>query len=148
MATAKIVPIGPGELALVAELYNQVFSPSQDAEFFERRFQGRHNVTTMVAMMDDRHVGFIIGFELMPSTFFCWMCGVILDFRRAGISTQLIQAQQAFAEEHGYPIIRFECNNQHRPMLHVAITEGYDLVGIRWDTNSSNNVVIFEKDLR
>ncbi len=148
MATAKIVPVGPGELALVAELYNQVFSPPEDAEFFERRFQGRYNVTSMVAMLDDRHVGFIIGFELMPSTFFCWMCGVIPDFRRSGISTQLIQAQQAFAVERNYSIIRFECNNQHRPMLHVAITEGYDLVGIRWDTNSSNNVVIFEKDLR
>jgi len=148
MATAKIVPVGPGELALLAELYNQVFSPSQDAEFFERRFRGRHNVTTMLAMLEERHVGFIIGFELMPTTFFCWMCGVIPDFRRAGISTQLIQAQQAYAQEHNYSIIRFECNNQHRPMLHVAISEGYDLVGIRWDTNSGNNVVIFEKDLR
>jgi len=148
MATAKIVPIGPGELSLVAELYNQVFSPAQDAEFFERRFQGRHKVTTMVAMIEDRHVGFIIGFELMPSTYFCWMCGVIPDFRRAGISTQLIQAQQAFAQEGNYSVIRFECNNQHRPMLHVAISEGYDLVGIRWDINSSNNVVIFERDLR
>ena len=44
--------------------------------------------------------------------------------------------------------MRFECNNQHRPMLHVAISEDYDLVGIRWDTTSGNNVVIFEKDLR
>jgi GNAT superfamily N-acetyltransferase len=148
MATAKIVPVGPGELALVAELYNQVFSPPENAEFFARRFQGRHNVTTMLAMLEERHVGFIIGFELMPSTFFCWMCGVIPEFRRMGISTQLIQAQQAFALENKYSIIRFECNNQHRPMLHVAITEGYDLVGIRWDTNCSNNVVIFEKDLR
>lgn len=148
MATAKIVPVGPGELALVAELYNQVFSPPETAEFFARRFQGRHNVTTMLAMLEERHVGFIIGFELMPSTFFCWICGVLPDLRRVGISTQLIQAQQAFAIENKYSIIRFECNNQHRPMLHVAITEGYDLVGIRWDTNCSNNVVIFEKDLR
>ena len=148
MANAKIVPVGPGELELITELYNEVFSPRTDVEFFRRRFRGRHNVTMMVAMVDDRHVGFIIGFELMPSTYFSWFCGVHPEFRRLGIATQLIQAQQAYAQEHGYGIMRFECNNQHRPMLHVAISEGYDLVGIRWDTNSGNNVVIFEKDMR
>lgn len=44
--------------------------------------------------------------------------------------------------------IRFEHQNQHRAMLHVAIHESYDLVDIRWDTAPANNVVIFEKDLR
>ena len=148
MANAKIVPVGPGELSLVTELYNEVFTPRTDMEFFRRRFRGRHNVTMMVALIDDRHVGFIIGFELMPSTYFSWLCGVLPEFRRLGIATQLIQAQQAYAQEHEYQIVRFECSNQHRPMLHVAIREGYDLVGIRWDTASANNVVIFEKDLR
>ena len=52
------------------------------------------------------------------------------------------------AEDHHYELIRFECRNQHRAMLHTAITQGYDLVGIRWDTHSAANVVIFEKDLR
>lgn len=44
--------------------------------------------------------------------------------------------------------IRFEHQNQHRAMLHVAIREGYDLIDIRWDTATANNVAIFEKDLR
>jgi GNAT superfamily N-acetyltransferase len=147
MATAKIIPVGPNEVDLVAELYNQVISPRVDSNFFRRRFLGRHNVCMMVAMIDNQHVGFIIGFELTPTTYFCWVCGVLPDYRRHGIATQLIQAQGAWAVEHDYALIRFECNNQHRPMLHVAITEGYDLVGIRWDTASADNVVIFEKEL-
>ncbi|MBI1826624.1 MAG: GNAT family N-acetyltransferase [Planctomycetes bacterium] len=147
MATAKVIPVGPSELALISELYNEVFSPKESVEYFQRRFRGRYNVAMMVAMVDDRPVGFIIGFELMPTTFFSWICGVLPDFRRQGISTQLIQAQHAWAGDHGYQLMRFECNNQHRPMLHVAITEGYDLVGIRYDSSSADNVVIFEKEL-
>jgi GNAT superfamily N-acetyltransferase len=81
-------------------------------------------------------------------TYFNWLCGVIPDYRRQGIATQLLQGQHAWAHDHGYEIIRFECQNQHRPMLHAAITEGYDLVGIRWDTHAAQNMVIFEKDLR
>lgn len=148
MANAKIVVVGPGEVGLICDLNNHVFNPPQTEAYFRRRFQGRHNVSMMVALMDERPCGFIVGFELMPSTFFCWLCGVLPDARRMGIATQLMQAQQAWAADHDYLMIRFECQNQHRPMLHVAITEGYDLVGIRWDTASASNVVIFEKELR
>jgi len=148
MATAKIIPVGAGEIDTIAEIYNELFSPARDREFFKKRFRGRHNVSMLVAMLDDRHVGFTIGFELMPSTFFSWLCGVLPDFRRLGIATQLIKGQQAWAIDHNYSIIRFECQNQHRPMLHVAISEGYDLVGMRWDTATGNNVAIFERDLR
>ncbi len=148
MADARIIAVGPGEIGMITELYNRVFSPRKDEEFFRRRFQGRHNVSMLVALLDDIPVGFIIGFELMPSTYFCWLAGVAPDSRRMGIATQLMQAQQALAMEHNYNLLRFECQNQHRPMLHVAITEGYDLVGIRWDTTTAANVVIFEKELR
>jgi hypothetical protein len=47
--------------------------------------------------------------------------------------------------EHEYSSIRFECQNQHRPMLHLAIALGYDVVGIRWDPDRTSNLVIFEK---
>jgi GNAT superfamily N-acetyltransferase len=147
MADARIIAVGPGEIGMITDLYNHVFTPRKDEEFFRRRFMGRHNVSMLVAVLEDRPVGFIIGFELMPSTYFSWLCGVVPDFRRMGIATQLMHAQQALASEHNYTLLRFECQNQHRPMLHAAITEGYDLVGIRWDTSTASNVVIFEKEL-
>jgi len=147
MATAKIIPVGQDELELLADLYNDVFSPARDAEFFRRRFKGRHNVSILLAMIEDRHVGFVVGFELMPTTYFVWLCGVHPEFRRAGIATQLMQGEQAWAQDNDYQIVRFECQNQHRPMMHTAITEGYDLIGIRWDTITGNNVVIFEKEV-
>jgi len=148
MTNTRIVIVGPNELDLITELYNQIMSPPQTAEYFRRRFRGRYNICMMVAMVEERHVGFIIGFELMPSTYFSWVCGILPEFRRLSIATQLMQAQKAWAQDHDYSILRFECQNQHRPMLHVAISEGFDLVGIRWDTATADNVVIFERDLR
>ncbi|MHC5110401.1 MAG: GNAT family N-acetyltransferase [Planctomycetota bacterium] len=147
MANAKIELISPADVDVVVSIYNEVFSPAQDASFFARRFEARRNISIMIAVVEEHPVGFIIGFELMPTTYFCWLCGVMPEFRRDGIATQLMHAVQAFALDNGYCVIRFECQNQHRPMLHTAITEGYDLVGIRHDTGSGNNVVIFEKEL-
>ena len=147
MATAKIDVVGPEEVPLIANLYNQIFRPSRDVEFFRRRFLGRYNILTMVASLDDRQVGFYIGFELKPSVYFSWLYGVLPDFRRTGIAAQLMDAVQAWVAQHGYESIRFECHNQHRPMLHLAISQEYDVVGLRWDSDRGQNLVIFEKTL-
>lgn len=145
MANAKIEMLGVNDLDTVAQLYNQVFKPAHDAAFFARRFLGRHNPLIMVAVIDGRPVGFALGFELKPTVFFAWLYGVLPDFRRAGVASQMVEAMQEWARHHEYDSIRMECHNQHRPMLHLMISQGYDIVGIRWDPDHGENLVIFEK---
>ena len=147
MATAKIEVVGAGELPLIAEMYRQVYQPAQDTSYFQRRFEGRHQPLILVASIEDRPVGFFIGFELKPNTFFGWLCGVLPEFRRQGIASQLLEALQAWAATAHYEIVRFECHNRTRPMLHMAIAHGYDIVGVRWDSERASNLVIFEKVL-
>ncbi len=147
MANAKIIAVGLGELEVIADMYSQIYSPPQHEEFFRRRFEGREGQCLLIAMLDDRPVGFAFGYELKPTTFYCWLCGVIPDAQRMGVATQLMQALEAFAADHDFTAMRFECQNQHRAMLHLAITEGYDLIGIRWDPSSAANMAIFEKEM-
>ena len=101
----------------------------------------------MVARLDDRPVGFFLGFELKPGVMFEWFYGVVPEFRRQGIASQLMDAVHDWARLQEYDAIRFECHNQHRPMLHLSIALGYDIVGIRWDPDRGDNLVIFEKVL-
>lgn len=145
MADAIIDVVELDELPTIVELYNQIFRPARTAESFHRRYLGRHNVLQMVARVNDRPIGFFLGFELKPDTFFAWFYGVLPDFRRSGIGSQLMEAAQSWAAQNGYESIRLECHNQHRPMLHLAIALGYDIVGIRWDGNRGANLVICEK---
>jgi GNAT superfamily N-acetyltransferase len=85
----------------------------------------------LVASRQSEPMGFYIGFELKPTVYFSWFYGVLPNFRRAGIASQLMDAVHAWAAEQGYESIRFECHNQHRPMLHLAIARVYDIVGRR-----------------
>lgn len=147
MANAEIIPVGLGEVDLIVDLYNQVFTPPRDAASLHRRIDGRRNVLLLIAQVEQRPVGFLTALELKPDTHFGWLCGVLPDFRRAGVASQLLQAHEAWAREQGYEILRFECYNRHRPMLQTAINHGYNIVGIRWDTQHHDNLVIFEKDL-
>lgn len=147
MAEAKIDVLGLTDLELVASLYNQVFTPARDAAFFKRRYLGRYNPLILVATVDGNPAGFSLGFELKPDVFFSWFYGVLKDFRRAGIASQLMAAQHSWALEHGYESVRLECQNGHRAMLHMCIEHRYDVMGVRWDPDRGANLVIFEKTL-
>lgn len=147
MADAVIEIVGPEDLPVIAKMYNQIFRPPRDVEAFRRRFSGRYNGLQMIARIKDTPVGFFLGFELKPTVYFCWFYGVLPDFRRQGIASQIMEAVHDWARQNDYESIRFECHNQHRPMLHLAIAKEYDIVGMRWDPDRGDNLVIFEKSL-
>jgi GNAT superfamily N-acetyltransferase len=147
MADAVIDIVGPEELPAIVKLYNQIFRPGRDLESFQRRYVGRHNVLQLMAQINGRSVGFSLGFELKPGVFFSWFYGVLPEFRRQGIASQLMEAVHGWAKLNDYESIRFECHNQHRPMLHMGIALEYDIVGIRWDPDRGDNLVLFQKSL-
>ncbi|MCP4245684.1 MAG: GNAT family N-acetyltransferase [bacterium] len=92
-------------------------------------------------------MGFACGYELRPTTYYSWLYGVLPDARRLGVATQLLVAETAWARDRGYEMARFECYNQHKPMLLLAIRAGYEIVGLRHDSHTANNLVILEKHL-
>lgn len=148
MEHRKIEVLGLGDLPLIADLYNQVYKPGRKLHFFKRRFLGRYNPVIMTAVVGSDPVGFFLGFELKPTVFYEWLYGVLPEYRRAGVATQLMEASNAWAKQHDYLSSRLECHNQHRAMLHTAIKNGYDILGIRWDPDRHANLVIFEKELQ
>jgi len=139
--------LSPEEMPVIVELFNRVFRPHRDVESFERRFRSRLNVLRMVARIKDEAVGFFLGFELKPTVYFTWFYGVVPEYRRLGVGSRLMEAVHEWVEQNGYEAIRFECYNQHRAMLHLAISREYDIVGIRWDASRGENLIIFEKAL-
>ncbi|CAN5371320.1 hypothetical protein BH11PLA2_BH11PLA2_33450 [soil metagenome] len=147
MADAVIEEAPLDQLPAIVEMFNQIFRPTRTLESFKRRYLGRYNILQLIAKVDGVPVGFFAGFELKPDTFFAWFYGVLPDGRRMGLGSQLMEAAEKWAREHNYERIRLECFNNHRPMLHLAIDLGYDIVGLRWDPPRSMNLVVFEKKL-
>ena len=147
VAQADIIIADEKLLPQAVELYNSIFRPKREVDYFKRRFLGRYNVLTLIARMDDRPVGLWVGFELKPGMFYHWMGAVKPDVRRNGIARQLHEAQQAWAKDHGYEYVRCECMNHQREFVHFAVAIGYDIVGVRWDSTHADNLVVFEKNL-
>ncbi len=147
MAQADIIIVDEKLLSQTVDVYNAVFRPKREIDYFKRRFLGRHNPLTLQARLGDKPVGVWIGFELKPGMFYHWMGAVVADARRQGVGRQLHDAQQAWAKDHGYEYLRCECMNHQREFIHFAICVGYDIVGIRWDSTHADNLIVFEKNL-
>jgi GNAT superfamily N-acetyltransferase len=147
VAQADIIIADDGMLHQAVELYNQIFRPRKDIDYFKRRFVGRYNPLTLIARMEEKPVGFWTGFELKPGVFYFWLGAVLTELRRHGIGTQLHDAQEAWAKDHGYEYIRCECMNHQREFIHFAIDIGYDVVGTRWDSQHADQLVLFEKHI-
>ncbi len=147
MADVIVDLLAPEDLREVVELYNQIFRPARDEEHFARRYLGRYNVVQMVARIQERPVGFLLAFELKPRTMFLWFLGVLASHRRQGVASQLLDALHSWARQNDYDAIRFECFNQHRSMLHLALEAEYDIVGLRYDPDHGDNLILLQKNL-
>lgn len=147
MAQADIIIADESLLPQAVEIYNCVFRPKREIDYFKRRFMGRYNVLNLLARVEGRPVGFWIGFELKPGMFYHWLGGVLPEFRRHNIARQMAEAQQAWAKDHGYEYLRSECMNHQREYLHFAVKLCYDIVGIRWDSTHADNLIVFERNL-
>lgn len=145
MANADIVLVGPGELPLIADMFNQVFRPGRDVSYFDRRLRGRNNPLILLAQVDRQPAGFALGYEIKASTYYCWLTGVLPAYRKAGIASQLMEAMTAWAREHAYHVLRFECYNRARPMLKIAVEQNFDVVGVRFDTDEAANLIMLEQ---
>lgn len=145
MANADIVLLGPGELPLITDMFNQVFRPGRDVSYFERRLKGRLNSLILLAQVEKRPAGFALGYEIKQSTFYCWLIGVLPAYRNAGIASQLMEAMSAWTRENGYHLLRFECYNRARPMLKIAARQNFDFVGVRYDADEAANLLICEQ---
>ncbi|MCG3132244.1 MAG: hypothetical protein FLDDKLPJ_03077 [Phycisphaerae bacterium] len=147
MASVKIDIVGMDELDLIVTLYGQIFQPPQDHAYFRRRLEAHRVSLMMVAELERRPTGFLVGYELRYTTYYAWLIGVLPEARRMGVASQLLEAQEAWCRENDYEMVRFECYNHHRPVLHVALSHGFSIVGIRYDSRTLGNLVIFEKQL-
>ena len=121
VAQADIIIADEKILPQAVEIYNSIFRPKREVDYFKRRFMGRYNCLTLIARMDEKPVGFWIGFELKPGMFYHWLGGVTPAVRRHGVARQLQEAQQAWAKDHGYEYVRCECINYQREFLHFAV---------------------------
>lgn len=105
------------------------FDHLQPLAKFAQRLEDK-SALILVAYEADRAVGVKMGYALSETAFYTWMGGVIPAYRGQGIAQQLADAQVAWVRKHGYQSIQLKTRNRFKNMLHFALKDGFDLIGL------------------
>jgi len=114
-------------------------------DLFKRVSQRKH--LALVAMAQGKPVGFKLGYEVRPDTFYSWIGGVLPDYRNRGIAQLLLDYQEDWAGTHGYKRIDVKSMNKFPHMLHFLIKNRYQVYGIEAGERFEDSKILFFKKL-
>lgn len=117
-------------------------------EYFEDRYKDKEKII-IVAYYNYIPVGYIIGYDKFQDneSFYCWMAGVDVNYRRLGILTQLMNYQINWAMENGYHILKIKTRNNRREMLSFLIKNGFYFTDVEKRDNIKDNRINLQKDI-
>lgn len=124
-------------------LYKEVFDDEID---FNTRIKTKQNVITIVAIQDTQIVGFKMGYEKEPTTFYSWLGGVSLSHRRQGIAQLLLDELIKIIISEGYDILRTKTYNRWKSMLIFNLKNNFNIVDVIKE--EKDTAIILEKSIR
>ncbi len=103
----------------------------------------------LVAEKDQQFVGFKVGYDrYRDGSFYSWLGGVLPEYRKDSIATQLANEQEKWALTRGFDAIMVKTRNRFRAMLIFALKNGFLIENIEIKENIQDNRIILRKMLK
>jgi GNAT superfamily N-acetyltransferase len=103
------------------------FRGEVSTSFYEDRLLDRVFLA-LVAEQSGRLVGFKVGYESeFPDVFYSWMGGVLPEFRKRGIASQLADFQEKWVKEKGFKSVFFKTRNRFPAMICLGLKRGFKI---------------------
>lgn len=117
-------------------------------EHFENRYKDKKHVI-IVAYYNNVPVGYIIGYDKFEDgeSFYCWMAGVDINYRRLGALTSLMEYQEKWAREQGYKVLKIKTRNNKRNMLSFLVKNNFYFTSVEQRENIEDNRINLQKNL-
>lgn len=131
----------------ISELEKRVFPEPISKEEMSRTLQSKFNLITLMAYDGARPCAYKIGYEQSPKRFYSWIGGVHPDYRRQGLATSLIQRQVELVRQKEYEFLVTHTQNRFREMLILNLKNGFDVVGVKKNSDSDELTIILERSL-
>ncbi|WP_272150423.1 GNAT family N-acetyltransferase [Tenacibaculum aiptasiae] len=126
-------------------LYTSVFNDAI-TEFFLERIQTKEKVFSIIAYYNNNPVGFKIGYQYNTNTFYSWVGGVLPQYRKKGIASNLAKLQENWALQNGFKKLRTKSMNKFKPMLILNLKNGLDIIQV-YTNEKGQTKIVFEKEI-
>ncbi len=143
VSPARIVAVGQGMLDVIQRLNLTIFKEQRVINTFDR-----DDLLMLLAYIDERPVGFKIGYRESRFVFYSAKGGVLPDHRRRGVARHLLHVMVEHARRSGY--VRFAYDtfpNKHPGMTVLGLQEGFRVTRADYNTAYKDYRLRFEKKL-
>lgn len=106
------------------------FDSPGSVEEFQKQLEGKESVLVLVALSDEKPVGYLIGYREEADAFYVWMSGVVKDFRRKGVLKNLMDIVIEWARKQKFDHVTIKTRNSRRAMLAYLISNGFLIKGV------------------
>ena len=108
----------------------------------------RDDLIMLLAYLEDKPVGFKVGYGENSDVYYSAKGGVLEPSRRQGIARWLLYEMMDRAREKGYTYFAFDTlPNLHHGMTVLGLTEGFEVVGASFSDQFEDYILRFEKKL-
>lgn len=96
----------------------------------------------LLALDDDRVIGYKIGYEERRDRFYSWVGGVYPAYRKHGVGSDLMRMQHDWCRARGYRSVRTLTKNKWRSMLILNLRHGFDVIGAYTDARGEPKIIL------
>ena len=137
-----------GDLENAFNLSQQIreFETPYSIDEYEKRLKDSSLILT--GEIEEKVVGFKVGYDRYnDGSFYSWMGGVLLDYRRKDVASELAVFQEKWAIDNGYKSIKLKTRNKHESMLAFAIEAGFQILNYEPNKDIGEVRILMEKIL-
>jgi len=147
MLLNKDLEIVEGTINQAIEISKQIpelDNPYKKSEYDKRLTNRVHLI--LIAILKGEPAGFKVGYQV-DNHFYSWLGGVIPEFRRKNIASNLANYQQNWIQRNGFKSIKMKTRNKHKFMLQFALADGFNITGLEMMDDPEESRIFLDKEL-
>lgn len=123
----------------LSNVHNLIFNSKDD---LNKKLIDKKSGLTLICYLDNKIVGYKIGYEKDGSTFYSWLGGVTDDYRKKGIAQKLMDEQISIVKSKGYQKVQTKTSNKWKSMLILNIKNDFQIVDCFKDSNNQQAIIL------
>ena len=105
-------------------------------------------VLFLVAYVGKNPAGYMVSYDRFgDKSFYCWMTGVMPDYRESGILSAMMNYLFRWASLNGFSKIKIKTRNERREMLAYLVKRGFFFTSVEQRDEIKDNRVCLERSI-
>lgn len=134
-------------LSDAVEISNSIpeFEKKFTDDYYRERIEGKENLI-IGGFVKKKLAGALVGYDKFEDgSFYCWMTGVMPEFRRLGVLGAMMGFLENWAKKNEYDSIKVKTRNNKREMLSYLVKNGFNFLEVEEREDISDSRVLLKK---